>query len=281
MNVFHYKDYRTYLKEWYQEAKKQHPAFSFRSFSKKAGFESSNFLMLVMNGQRNLTPDSLAKCIKGLGLNKQEQDFFENLVLFNQGKDLAEKDLYYKRLIKSKKFQQLKPIEKKQYEYYSDWYHPVVRELIAAKEFDGTPEWLADNIFPRISVAQAAKSLKLLEDLELIKKVGPNQWKQSDTILSTGPTLSSIVVHNYHKNLLDLTKTLMDHLPVERRDVSTMTLGVGKDRLGDIIKKVREFRQEILKMVSTETHPEEVVQLNIQLFPMTQKRVKMGGKETL
>ena len=42
------------------------PQFSYRYFSRVAGFSSPNFLKLVAEGQRNLSPKSIAKFAKKL-----------------------------------------------------------------------------------------------------------------------------------------------------------------------------------------------------------------------
>jgi uncharacterized protein (TIGR02147 family) len=269
ISIFEYSDYRKYLKDWYEDAKKYHSGFSYRVFSKKAGFSTSNFLMLVIKGQRNLTEQSLAKVMIGLGLNKQEQEFFRNLVFFNQAKTHEEKNLYYQQLLQSKKFNELKPIEKKQYEYYSTWYHPVIRELVCSPEFDGTAEWLSRKLYPHVASQHCAKSIELLEGLGFILKNSDGTWQQTSTIVSTGPELTSLIVHNYHKSILDLSKAVMDKLSMQDRDVSTLTLGVKRGRMEELKNKLRDFRKEILSMVSTDTEPEEVIQLNMQLYPVT------------
>lgn len=225
--------------------------------------------MLVIQGKRNLTEESLKKFIVGLGLNKQEQEFFRNLVFFNQAKTHHDKNFYYQKLLQSKKLNQLKPIEKEEYEYYSTWYHPVIRELVISKDFDGTPEWIAKKIFPSVAPAHVLKSIELLEKMEFIRKNGDGRWEQVSTLVSTGPELTSVVVHNYHKSLLDLSKEVMDQLSLQYRDVSSLTLGVKRERLGELRTKIREFRQEILKLASADVEPEEVVLLNMQLFPVT------------
>lgn len=269
INLFNYLDYRTYLKDYYQAFKKSRAGFSFRTFSKRAGFTSPNFFQLVMEAKRNLTEESLVPFMKGLGFNKQEQEFFRNLVFFNQAKAHEVRDAYYQKLLQSKKFSQLKPIEKNQYDYCSGWYHSVVRELITVKDFDGTPEWLVGRISPAISVAQARGSLELLETIGFIKKTDQGHWRQSSPLLSTGNEVTSLSLFNYHLNMLDLTKEVLHHVPAAQRDISSMTLGIKKENLPMLKKKVQEFRQEILKLVSTDTSPDEVVQLNMQLFPLT------------
>lgn len=268
-NLFTYRDYRVYLKDWFEATRQTRARVSYRTFAKRAGFKSSNFIMLVIQGKRNLTEESLQRVVTGLRLNKQEEEFFRHLVFFNQAETLEEKNLYYRRLIRSRKLSELKPIERQQFEYYSAWYHPVIRELIASKDFDGTTEWIASRLSPSVTPAQVRRSIELLEGLGFIEKDGPDRWKQSSPIISTGPELTSLIVHNYHKLLLDLTKAKMDTLTTRERDVSALTLGVRKERIPELREKIREFRRDILKTVVADTEPEEVFQLNIQFYPVT------------
>lgn len=269
VSVFHYQDYRKFLKDWYLEAKASRGSFSFRTFSKKAGFQSTNFLKLVMDGERNLTEESVAKFSLALKLNKQEQEFFRNLVFLNQAKTNEQKNLYYHRLLQSKKYSELKPIEKNQYEYYSTWYHPVIRELAVSKIYDGTSESIARQLFPEVTPGQVERSLHLLESLGFIEKTSKGTYRQSSTLVSTGAEISSLVIFNYHKLLLSLCGEVLDRASGARRDISTMTLGIAKGRIPQLKKKIQEFRQEILKLVADDNVPDEVVQLNIQLFPVT------------
>lgn len=270
INVFEYSDYRKFLRDWYEACKKAGGSLSYRAFAQRAGLKSINFLKFVMEGDRNLTEDSIVKFATALKLNKQEQEFFRSLVLYNQAKTSEEKNARYQLLLRSRKYSQLKPIDRDQYEYYSTWYHPAVRELAASPEWDGTPAGIANTLSPAITEAQAERSITLLERLGFIEKKDDGRWKQSSAILSTGSELQSHVVHEYHKRILDLTKEVMDEVPPARRDVSTMTLGIVRERLPQLKKKIQEFRQEILKLVSNDSEPQEVVQLNIQLFPLTQ-----------
>lgn len=269
INIFQYLDYRVFLRDWHQQRKKTHRSFSLRAFSKAAGFQSPNFFKLVMDGDRGLTEDSFVKFVKGLELNKQESEFFYNLVFFTQASSVEKKDYYYKKLLQSRKFNELKPIEKDHYEFYATWYHPIVRELITACDFDGSPEWLAQKIYPRITIEQTKKSLVLLESLGFIKKNGDGQWRQENPIISTGPESKSHTLMKYHQNLLSLNRQLLEHVPSDQRDVSALTLGIRKERIPQLKKKIQEFRQEILKLVCNDDHAEEVVVFSMQMMPMT------------
>ncbi len=269
IDLFRYRDYRQFLRDWYAQTKRDRRSFSFRAFSQRAGFRSPNFLKLVMDGDRNLTEESVVKFMNGLNLNKQEQEFFRDLVFFNQSTNHELKDKYYRNMLRSRRLKHLTPIEGKQYEYYSKWYHPVVRELVNATDFDGRAEWIAQRLNPPITNEEAARSLALLARLGFIEQGADGRWKQSSTLVSTGPEPCSHTVFTYHLGLLDLTKEILRRTPPAKRDISALTLGVARERLPQIKKMVQEFREEIMKLVSEDVHPEEVVQLNVQMYPVT------------
>ncbi|MDO8520120.1 MAG: TIGR02147 family protein [Deltaproteobacteria bacterium] len=269
IDIFRYRDYHIFLKDWYEQAKRTRRSFSFRALSNKAGFRSKNFPLLVMQGKRNLSEESMARFVSALNMDRRQEEFFRDLVRFNQAKTHEEKNRHYRLLLEFKMAGLRKRLEKEKYDYYSEWYHPVVRELITSEEFDGTPGWIATKISPSITPAQAAKSIRLLEKLELIRKIGENRWAPSEAVIDTGPEIDSVIVHNYHKKLLDLTKERMESLNLEYRDTSAMTLGVRRETVHKIKQRVQEFRQEILRLVSGDKNTEEVIQLNIHFYPVT------------
>lgn len=241
---------------------------SFRTFSQKAGFKSTNIFKLVMDGERSLTEDSIAKFAIGLKLNKQETEFFRNLVYMNQSDNHDARDNHYKKMLQSKKYSSLKPIEKNQYEFYADWYHAVVRELICSENFKGDMDWLLNKISPSITEAQALKSIELLENLGFVKKEA-DQYIQQEALITTGPEPASIALHNYHQNMLTLAKELLPVVPATKRDISALTLGVSADKIPELKKRIRQFREDILKLVSEDNNPEQVIALTLQMFPLT------------
>ena len=279
ISVFQYRDYRSFLKEWYEQGRKRSRACSFRALARKGGFHSTNFLFMVMRGERNLSEESVGKVARAINLNRQEEEFFRCLVFFNQASTHEEKDTHFRKLLQCKKYSQLKPIEKKQYQYYSAWYHPVVRELVAARDFDGTPEWIAHRISPPITPAQVVRSIELLQELGLITKNGSVRWTQSSPVISTGAELTSVVVHNYHKNVLSLSHQILDELVMPEREVSSLTLGVSREKVPALREKIRAFRRDVLEMVSGEKEPEEVVLLNLQFYPVTKVTNEQKGTE--
>lgn len=273
ISLFQYQDYRKFLRDWSTEAK-QLRKFSFRAFSQRAGFTSPNFFKLVMDGERNLSAESIEKFIVGLKLNKQEASYFRELVAFTQAKDHESKNQAYKKMLGSRKLRDIQPINKSHYEFYQTWYHPIVRELAVADHGDGSAAWIAQHIFPQVSVEDVSKSLSLLEKLGFLSKDDAGHWKQNNPVLSTGVEVESHLLFLYHLNVLELGKHALKHIAPQRRDFGSLTLSVAKHRLPELKQKIQEFRQEILALVAQDKESELFVQLNTQLFPLTREEEK-------
>ena len=91
--VFSYIDFREYIRDFYKEKKKE-SRFSYRDFSRLAGFSSPVFIKLVIEGKANVSRSSITKLCNAMKLNREEKRYFKNLVLFIQAKDLNTKMHY-------------------------------------------------------------------------------------------------------------------------------------------------------------------------------------------
>lgn len=268
-SVYDYLDYRSFLSDMFNFRKNRNAAFSYRYFSGKAGFASPNFLKLVTNGQRNLTNGSIAKVAKGFGLKKKEREFFENLVYMNQAATHDEKNHYYCKLVSITGSKNSAAIEKRQYDYFSKWYYPAIRELVAFSNGKIDPETIAARLHPKVPVKEVMSAINMLESLHLIEKRDDGLWQQVHRNVSTGPEIKSLVVTNFHKEMMRLAAEAIDRVPPKRRDISALTLSVHSDTLSEIKDRIIAFRKELMEMASADEALDTVVQINIQLFPLT------------
>jgi len=270
-NIYDYMDYRTFLKDMFRFRKHKDSYFSYRYFSGKAGFSSPNFLKLVIDGKRNLTSASLAKVAKGFGFLKQEREFFENLVFMNQAKDHEEKKHYLKRIMSIKGYIKTRRIEKKSYEYFSKWFTVAVREIVMFEGRDYTAEQIASILNPKITPKEAETAINLLMDLGFIKKDKDGLWVQSDAALSTDPEVKSLAIANFHREMLKLASESIERYSANERDISALTLRVNSASMAEIKRKIIEFRKELLEFALDEETADQVLQVNLQVFPLTKK----------
>ncbi len=269
-SIFSYSDYRKYLADYYQEQKSNNPKFSHRFFALKAGFKTSNFLHLVITGQRNLTLESTAKITAALGLGRVEAEYFEYLVQFAQAADPREKMRYFERINAIRKAKLVKRIDQSQFDYYSNWIHPVLREAACFSPRAVDDKELGRRLLPPVPAAEVRKSLDTLESLGFLVRDGRRGYRQASPLVATDPDVKSLAVANYHIQTMALAAESITRVPAEKRELSTLTLGVRYETFKKIKERLREFQREILAMAN-EDNPEVVYQLNFHLFPMTDK----------
>jgi uncharacterized protein (TIGR02147 family) len=268
INIFDYTDYRLYLRTYFDERKKTDASFSHRWLAQRLELATSNFIMLVMQGKRNMTSRLCFKLSEVLKHSKKEADYFENLVGFNQSKTSKEKDLYFSRIMALRKNLKVDKIAEWQYEYYSGWHHPVIRELVASPIYSGDPALLAKMLLPSITPQQAKQSIALLEKLGIIERRG-KQYVQTSPLLTTGPEVNSLAVANFHQNMGRLAIEALDRIPREERNISSSTIFITRETFDAIRKRIEEFRKELLGLAEAGQQGERVYQLNFQLFPVS------------
>lgn len=277
VTIYQYVDYRKFLRDKFLQKKDQERNFSYRKFSLLAGLSSPNFLKLVIENKRNLSEAGIRKFAVGFRLNETEEEYFRNMVLMNQSKSHEEKDCFYRKMVQCKGFARTHLLEKKKYEYYSAWYHPVVRELVVFQKGTVDAKWISEHTNPQITEGQAKRSLKLLEELGMIKRED-DRWLQANPIVTTGPEVSSVLVTKYHKNMIAMAKESIERFPSRQRDISSVTIRVNKENMPEVKKAAIEFRKQLLGLESLSNEKDEtIMQLNIQIFPLTNV-LKGGGK---
>jgi uncharacterized protein (TIGR02147 family) len=268
-DVLHYSNYRTYLADYYEFKKSESKIFSHRYFTKQAGITSPNYLKVVMDGQRNLTKKSLVKFATALGLKGVRAEFFENLVFFNQAMVISERNLYYGNILRTRAKAGLRKLDEAQFQLFSDWRHIAVRELAGVKGFRPDARWVVKRIGKAITEREAEESLNLLATLGLLKKTA-NGFGQSEVNITTSDEVRSLLVKNYHHQMIRMAGTALDYLPAGRRDVSSITIPIHARDFARLKEQIQLMRKELLNLAAEPGTGEDVVQVNIQLFPLTE-----------
>lgn len=272
VHIFDHLDYRAYLREFYRDQKEQGRPFSFRTFARRAGIRSFNYLQLVMKGERDLSPTMATQFARGCGLQSSEAEYFCELVAFGQAKTADERNRAYERLSRFRPFRAAHRLEPAQAAYHECWYIPAIRELAALPEFRDDPKWIAGALQPPISVAQAREALVTLSDLGLLVRDTEGRLRQADPLVTTGSGPHGHHVVNYHRAMIAQALRALDEVPRDERDISSVTLSVGERALSQLKERISAFRAEILQMADAYGPAERVIQLNVQLFPLSAKK---------
>lgn len=274
--IFEYLDYREFLKDYYNTKKEANPAFSLRVFSDKIGFKAKDFISRVMNGDKNLSSQSIPKVASGLRLGKHETEFFIALVKFNQAETTEERNGAFEEMqavLKVVRFAEKQHLlGHAQYMVYSHWRHLTIRSLIGMYGFDGDYEALARRVHPRITAEEAKASVKLLEDCMLIKKGKNGKYVLTENAITTGDRTSKLALRGFHQDCLKLAADSIDRDPPGTRHISGLTLGISQEGYERIVERINAFRKEIALIAEEDENSDKVFQLQFALFPV-------GGKD--
>ena len=266
--VYEYLDYRAFLRDYFAQCKAER-GLTFRGFSARAGLSSPNYLQLVMSAKRNLTAQMAARFAKAFGLDRDASDYFVELVNFNQSKSNPEREASFGRLTGFRSYRQARPLDIAQADYHAYWYIPAVRELVANPSFRDDPIWISRSLLPGITPDEAAHALRVLLDLNLLRRSEDGKLQQSEALVSTGTEAKGVHIPRYHRVMMERASAAIDLVPASDRDISSLTLCLGSTGLRKLKERIARFRKEILELSVLETAPSQVIQVNFQLFPLS------------
>ncbi|MFP4416315.1 MAG: TIGR02147 family protein [Fibrobacterota bacterium] len=272
--IFTYSDYRTYIRDYYTHMKSTKPSFSFRAISERAGINSSGFYPLIVQGKRDLTPATIEKTARALELDHREAEYFGLLVRFNQARTLKKKNEYFDKMIEVLNRRSVEIIPENRYDIFSEWYHGVIRELVVCREFGDDFKKLGRMLRPEITAKQARRSVELLLRLGFLRKEN-GRYIQSSPIITTGPDVKAHQILNYQVKMLSLAKEAFDRFgPNELLSNSSTTFRISRQTYELFKQKNREHRQELLKLAESDQDADMIFQLNINMFPLINPRVR-------
>jgi uncharacterized protein (TIGR02147 family) len=267
VDVFRFRDYREFLAAFYAHAKAA--GSSYRGFARAAGLGAPNYLKLVIDGKRNLSKEMAGRFAAACRLNVESTEYFELLVAFNQADNDAERNVLHERLSRFARFRSAQRLDVAQHEYHSSWFIPVVRELVSCPGFVEDAAWIAAQLEPAISEKEALHALDVLERLGLLERGENGQLVQASRAVTTGQQASGLHIRNYHTEVLQRAVRAMHEIPAEERYISALTLSSSAATWAEVMRRVIAFRQELVALCDADPAPSRVVQLNLQLFPLT------------
>jgi uncharacterized protein (TIGR02147 family) len=270
-NVFDYTDFRKYLTDYYEAEKKENPAFSYQFIANKAGFKNKGFVYNIINREKVLSKSNAFRISQALGHNRYETEYFESMVAFNQTDNLSERNYLFEKFSrmcnKGKAIGPAQIARKDQYEFYSKWYHVMVRSLIDLHKFTNDFKWLAKMVNPPITTIQAKHSVQLLEKLGLIRKDKNGVYEVADKSITTGKEIVSLAVANFHTDCADLAKRAIQELPSGTRNITGLTLGISQKSYEQICEELQQFQTKVMTIANDDQKADTVYQFNFHLFP--------------
>ncbi len=273
--IIEYTDFRKYMKDFYDERKLRH-VFSWREFSKSAGFTSSSYMKVVCDGKSNLSRIGIERTGQAMGLVGFEMDYFRVMVRFGQETDDAKKKEAYEEMLAIARVHKVRVVESDLFDFYESWKNPVLREL-APMMPGATPGELAKKCYPTISAYDVKQALDFLTKAGFLKKTAENTFVQSETSITGSPEATRLAIRDMHREMSKIATSSLD-LSRAERNFSGVTMGISKDSYEQIVKELDECRRKVVSIAAGDKNIDQVYRLNLQLFPLT-RNVKENSNE--
>lgn len=269
ISVYDYMDYRKFLVEWFLHRKAVNRHFSHRLFASRAGITSSGYLSEVMTGVRNLSRKKVVHFAKGLELGEREAVYFDRLVAFNHAKTHSARQTLYEALVQSLP-PKLQTLKRGQMEYFSKWFYVAVREALAIVKVAEDYGMLAARLRPPITAAQAKAAVRLLDDLGLVERGEDGAWRvRHVSLLSKRDESAPLLVRAFQGEMIAKAREALETVPWDQRDISTVTMSISAQGMQRLQAAAKEFRARAREIAQADRGEDRVVQLNIQIFPLT------------
>lgn len=272
--IFEYTSYRKYLQDYFDYKKGMEYGYSYRFFSRKAGFSSASVLPSILSGSRNLGVKSIPKFVNALDLGEAEAAYFAILVRMNNEKNSDKAKQFHDQLLKICPKKNKKILSDEHNQYLSHWIFPVLEELVRFSDFREDPAWIKSKLFDaHVSQQEITEALSYLRKVGLVRRDADGRYTATGKIITIPSKQRNISIRRMHRILMEQAKILHEKLDQEDREYRSITLQVPKSQLEEVKKKIIEFKDSLLDSFSeAKDHSSEeatVAQVNIQFFRHT------------
>lgn len=272
--IFDYLNYRKYLSDYYDHRKKESSHFSLRSFGRMVNIDAS-YLSKILKEQRHIAPRSIDVVADYLKFNGARKRYFKNLIEFNKSINEESRREIFEKLL-SMRSSHTKNLDESQFAYYQKWYYTALRNLLEFYPFYEGDDYakLGAQLSPPISASSAKNSINLLKTLNLIKKDDTGRYVLTDYSISSGESWSSLAVTDFQQETIKLSYESLKRHKKEDRNISTVTMNITENEFSLISDLIKNLRSNVINVANCVENPDRVMQLNIQMIPLSNGKKK-------
>jgi uncharacterized protein (TIGR02147 family) len=275
-----YTDYRQFLKDVYDYRRLTESTgfrpYSYSTFSAAADIKSPNYLKLIIEGRRNLSEDMIYKFARALRLSRPETEEFRALVLYGQAVEPIERNHSLKELadLRAQRAFESGHINQRSWDKVPGWIGWVLYAMTEQSGVEFNPQALQKLFRAKAGPEDIRESLrKLIESGELNQSHDGAITKARDLIESP-QDLPVALIRKLQAELIYLgIESLFRDSPKDR-EFGAMTIAMTEEEFQQVRFELRQLRKRLQRDISVKrkaTKGDRVYQLNVQLFPVTEK----------
>ncbi|WP_374078938.1 TIGR02147 family protein [Bdellovibrio bacteriovorus] len=230
------------LKDLLAERQGRNPRYSKRSFAKSCGI-SIGQLNDYFSNRRNCSLKTAMKIAYSLGLSEEQMAKIQTQF---------KKDKATTSSFSADKFS-----------VFSDPAHFALLALTTASDFKLDPQWISEKL--KISEESVQDILANLQTLGLIS-VQENKVTVGHEHILAALNAPSEVAHSAHKASLKRVTEKIDSVPVEKRELSSLSVCIDPKKLPLAKERIHKFMERTARFLES-GDKKEVYEINVQIFP--------------
>ncbi|MEK6320066.1 MAG: DUF4423 domain-containing protein [Acidobacteriota bacterium] len=256
--------FRLFLQQELARRCSRNSQYSLRSFALQLDKDHSTLSQLV-RGKRPMTEKTIEQIGSKLGLERDLIDSF-----------IAREKLAGPHDAPLGEVQQL---TQDTAELVSNVYHYTILELVRLAEFKPDSRWIARVL--GITTDEVNVALNRLIRLGMLSMEASDRWvdKSGDTTASFDQ-FTGIAVQRLSDQVRRLFMAALRNTPQEYRAHSSTTMAVNTTRLPAALELIARFRRELAESLESGEGCDEVYQLEISLFPISNINLEKGMRSS-
>ena len=275
--ITEYQDYHQYIRDFYAE-RKRCSYFTWRKFASLAGFASSAYLKLVSDGKTTLSKPGIAKVARAMGLEGFDYTYFALLVKFGNAKSDNEKESALNELEREARMNKIRIIDADAFRYYETPACLIIRELAPLMPRASAGE-IAAKIRHGVTAAEVREILQFLVKAKLLQKNDDGTYEQTEKTVRGSKETIPLAIRTMNRKMTELAVRSIIKDSAEERNFSGITMGIDNPTYDRITKEIDAFRKKIVDIVNECQTIDQVYQMNLQIFPLTDKIISTGLKK--
>lgn len=274
-SVFEHAEFSSLLESLKTRYPGRQTPLTFEQLAKKIGYTSPRLLPMVIHKQRLPSEQLVDKISAALDLSPEERSYLELLRLKEKlatGKASEDQILpALKRQIEALAdgFSQPNEVDLEKFKQISEWYYPVILQLLGSARSQGTLEWVAYKLGEKVPPAMVQEALSRLVSLGMLEQTN-ERYRMVDSARSqsTPNDIPSSVIKRHHAQSLQCAIDALYRSPVERREFQSLVLRVTPEQTDEAKQYIRDFVFGFRRKFGGE-QSSRVCRLNLQFFEHT------------
>ncbi len=266
-NIYEYTDFRLFL-DTYQKARYSYDKeWSRLKLCRRLGLPNTrSYYSDVIKGKK-VTSSFVDRFVDIFSFDVDEAHYFRVLVKFNQADSPDDRQLYFEQIISYAKTPK-EEVNPDLYEYYTHWYHAIIRGLLDIVDFSDNYDDLLRMVYPQISLQELEDSIALLLRLGMIEKRDNGIYKPTTSLITTGKAMEDELIKEYQIQLLELTKQAVIDVDPRPKAFTTKLMSLSEEGFQQVATRYYKFLDEVSSIIhNDDSASDRLYHLNVQVFP--------------